>query len=163
MTNKILSVLTVTLILINAGVSASQAQDSTANVIGIPAVQAEASTSTADYPVMNLSQDKSEMVKLDKDAASVIVGNPNHISVLLDTPNTLVVVPRAQGASHFSVVAEDGSIIMQRHVIVGGAKEQYVRIRRSCGANARNCQETSTYYCPDTCHEVQENIQTGRR
>lgn len=110
------------------------------------------------HPILNLTQDKSEMIKLNQKAASVIVGNPSHVSVLLDTPDTLIVVPRAPGASHFSVVGEDGAIIMQRHVIVGAAKENYVRIRRSCNANSRNCQETSTYFCPDTCHEIEENL-----
>lgn len=124
-----------------------------------------ASNNASEYPIMRITQDKSEMVKLGQKAASVIVGNPNHISVLLDTPDTLVIVPRAPGASHFSVMGEDGSVIMQRHVIVGGAKEHYVRIRRSCSANDRSCQTTSVYFCPDTCHEVQENTQgaSGRR
>lgn len=109
------------------------------------------------HPIMNLSQDKSEMITLKQDAASVIVGNPNHVSVLLDTPRTLVVVPRVAGASHFTVIGKDGSTLMQRHIIVGGPKEKYVRIRRSCGANDRDCQATSTYFCPDVCHEVSEN------
>lgn len=111
------------------------------------------------HPILRLSQDKSEMITLDQPAASVVVGNPNHVSVLLDTPDTLIVVPRAPGASHFSVIGEDGAILMQRHVIVGGAKEQYVRIRRSCRPTDRDCQPTSVYFCPDTCHEVQENTQ----
>ena len=112
------------------------------------------------YPMLHLTQDKSEMIKLNNEAASVVVGNPNHISVLLDTPTTLVVVPRKAGASHFSVIGKDGNIVMQRHVIVGAAKDNYVRIRRSCNANSgANCQKTSTYFCPGTCHEVQENAQ----
>lgn len=111
------------------------------------------------HPIMRLMPDKSQLVKLDRNAASVIVGNPNHISVMLDTPDTLVVVPRAPGASHFSVMGEDGSLIMQRHVVVGAAKERYVRIRRSCDTGDRNCQPTSTYFCPDMCHEVTENTQ----
>ena len=114
------------------------------------------------HPILRLTQDKSEMIKLDKEAASVIVGNPNHISVLLDTPDTLIVVPRANGASHFTVLGKDGSTLMQRHVIVGGVKEQYVRIRRSCSANDRGCQPTSVYFCPDMCHEVQGNAESQR-
>lgn len=113
-----------------------------------------------EFPILRLTQDKSEMITLKQEAASVVVGNPNHISVLLDTPNTLVIVPRAAGASHFSVTGKDGSIIMQRHVIVGAPKEKYVRIRRSCNAGQGNCEEMSTYFCPDTCHEVVES--TGR-
>ena len=155
---KIFYALILTLALGVAG--SAHAQDA---VIDLPASQTEADASDdATHPILRLTQDKSEMVKLDKPAASVVVGNPNHVSVLLDTPDTLVVVPRALGASHFSVVAEDGSIIMQRHVIVGAAKEQYVRIRRSCGPRDRGCEPTSVYFCPDTCHEVQENTQRQR-
>lgn len=119
------------------------------------------------HPVLYLTPDKSELVRLDQDAASVIVGNPNHLSVMLDTPNTLVVVPRAQGASYFTVMGKDGSILMQRHAIVGGnQQDNYVRIRRSCGANSGNdCQETSVYFCPDVCHEVSldQQASTSRR
>lgn len=124
----------------------------------IPAVSAPESAEMSDtHPILRLSQDKSEMIKLDKEAASVIVGNPNHISVLLDTPDTLIVVPRANGASHFSVIGKDGTTVMQRHVIVGAAKDQYVRIRRSCNGASQGCEPTSVYFCPDMCHEVRGN------
>jgi len=135
--------------------------NNSANDIDLPSVSNETSGALPmAYPILNMTQDKSEMITLKNEAASVVVGNPNHISVFLDTPNTLIVVPRKAGASHFSVIGKDGNIIMQRHVVVGAAKENYVRIRRSCNANSgANCQKTSTYFCPGTCHEVQENIQ----
>lgn len=133
-------------------------------VLDIPIVSSstiqEANTT---HPTLHLGQDKSELITLNKDAASVIVGNPNHISVLLDTPQTLVVVPRQAGASHFTVIAQDGSTLMQRHVVVGGPKENYIRIRRSCAANDRNCEQVSTYFCPDVCHEITESNDTTAR
>ncbi|MCI5061226.1 MAG: pilus assembly protein N-terminal domain-containing protein [Alphaproteobacteria bacterium] len=124
--------------------------------VDIPATSAnDASIST--YPIMRLSQDRSEMIKLDQEAASIIVGNPAHLSVLLDTEKTIIVVPKASGASHFSVLGKEGDVILQRQVIVGGPKNNYVRIRRSCAGNSSTCRPTSTYFCPDTCHEVAEN------
>lgn len=136
-----------------------QAQEATGNgnaeVMDLPAVSTAANDPiTATHPIIRLMPDRSELVKLEGEAASVIVGSPAHVSVLLDTPDTLVVVPRAPGASHFTVIGKDGSVLMQRHVIVGGAKEKYIRIRRSCGPNDRGCQPTSVYFCPDMCHEV---------
>jgi len=131
-------------------------------VMDMPAMT-DTNTSDMTHPILRITPDKSEMVKLDQEAASVIVGNPNHLSVLLDTPNTLVVVPRAEGASHFTVLGKDGSVLMQRHVIVGAAKENYVRIRRSCAPTDRGCQPTSVYFCPDMCHEVKENTQGSGR
>jgi Flp pilus assembly secretin CpaC len=162
MMNKTKLTLFLSLIYMCASFAPATAQE---NTMDMPTVAKAGSTDTNDatHPILRLTQDKSEMVKLDQKAASVIVGNPNHISVLLDTPDTLVIVPRAPGASHFSVMGEDGSVIMQRHVIVGAAKEQYVRIRRSCGANDRGCQPTSVYFCPDMCHEVKENTQSVGR
>lgn len=108
------------------------------------------------HPPLKLTPDKSELVRLDKEAASVVVGNPAHITVLLDTPKLAVVVPRAPGATFFSVLDKDGNIIMQRHVIVAAPHKNYVRIRRSCSALPPNtpCQATSVYFCPDMCHEI---------
>lgn len=140
----------------------AQAQSNTQ--LDMPAISAPLSATNAmTHPILSLTPDRSEMIKLNSEAASVIVGNPNHVSVMLDTPDTLIVVPRAEGASHFTVLGKDGSILMQRHVIVGAAKDQYVRIRRSCNANDRDCKPTSVYFCPDMCHEVQENSQTAPR
>lgn len=115
------------------------------------------------HPQLNLTEDKSEMIRLSEKAASVIVGNPNHISVLLDTPDTIIVVPRLAGASYFTVIGENGKVIMQRHVVVGAPKDDYVRIRRSCNAGDSNCQQTSVYYCPNTCHQVLENAANNTR
>lgn len=147
--------------------SGAHAQEVASNTqtLDVPSVSqsTDGTDFTATYPDLRMTPDKSEMIKLDQEAASVIVGNPNHINVLLDTPDTLVVVPRAAGASHFTVMGKDGSILMQRHVIVGAPKEKYVRIRRSCNAASGNCQAMSTYFCPDSCHEVQENTGPTRR
>jgi Flp pilus assembly secretin CpaC len=106
------------------------------------------------HPMLRLTPDKSELVHLDRNAISVVVGNPSHLSVLLDTPNMLVLVPRAPGATYFTVLDEAGEVIMQRHVIVGSPKKNYVRIRRSCANGAEGCRATSVYFCPDMCHEI---------
>jgi Flp pilus assembly secretin CpaC len=146
-----------TLFLLSSFVQPAFAQESGESVMDMPAATTTVEQMDTTHPMMRLSQDKSEMITLKEDAASVIVGNPNHVSVLLDTPRTLVIVPRIAGASHFTVIGKDGSTLMQRHVIVGGPKDNYVRIRRSCDSGDRNCQPTSTYFCPDVCHEVTEN------
>jgi hypothetical protein len=112
------------------------------------------------HPMMRLTPDKSEIINLDTDVKSLIVGNPLHLNVFMDTTRRLVLVPRSPGATQFTVLAEDGHVIMQRHVIVASPMEKYVRIRRACNAaaagrqSAGNCQDTSVYYCPDMCHPV---------
>ena len=139
----------------------AQEKEANANVTDIPTLSEAVDIDDMTHPILHLTPDKSEMVKLEKEAASVIVGNPAHISVMLDTPDTLIVVPRAEGASHFTILGKDGSVLMQRHVIVGASKEKYVRIRRSCSPTDSGCQPTSVYFCPDICHEVRGGVQSS--
>lgn len=109
------------------------------------------------HPIIRLTSEKSEIVRLERDVKSLIVGNPAHLSVLMDNTRTLVLVPQMPGATHFTVLDEAGKVIMQRHVIVGPGmpEKKIVRVRRSCiNAGGGTCQDTSVYYCPDSCHAV---------
>ena len=108
------------------------------------------------HPILRLTPEKSELVRLNKNAVSVIVGNPDHLSVLLDTPRVVVLIPRAPGATHFTILDREGEVVMQRHVIVASPKQQYVRVRRSCinAGEDSACNATSVYFCPDMCHEI---------
>lgn len=117
------------------------------------------------HPTLNLMPDKSELVRLDREASSIVVGNSSHVSVLLDAPRLAVVIPRTPGATYFTVLDKDGDVIMQRHVVVAAPKKNYVRVRRSCSGdnNRGDCQPTSVYFCPDMCHEIgSSEAQEGR-
>ncbi len=119
-------------------------------------IETELNAST--HPPIRLTPDKSELVKLDQDAVSIIVGNPAHLSILADTAKTLVLVPKAPGATYFTILDIDGNVIMQRHAIVASPKKQYVRVRKSCAKSGDdNCQATQVFYCPDMCHEIAQN------
>lgn len=113
-------------------------------------IQAEANT----HAPLRLTPDKSELIRLPRGATSVIVGNPAHITVLAESDETLVVVPRKPGASHFTALDEKGDIIIQRHVIVASPQRNYLRVRRTCKNGDESCQDTSVYYCPGMCHEI---------
>lgn len=117
------------------------------------------------HPPVRLTPDKSELIRLDRKANTVLVGNPQHLNILPEGPNSLVLIPRAPGATYFTVLDGENKVIMQRHVIVASPKEKYVRIRKSC-ANSKGCQPTQVYYCPDMCHEIilndKQGIQTAK-
>lgn len=107
------------------------------------------------HPEIQMTPDKSDLVRLEKPAASVIVGNPAHLSVLADSSKMLVLVPKEPGATYFTVLGRDGEVLMQRHVIVAAPKEKYMRVRRSCAsAEDDGCEQTSVFYCPDMCHRI---------
>lgn len=112
------------------------------------------------HPPVRLTPDKSELIRLDRKASTVLVGAPAHLNILPEGPNTLVLIPRAPGATYFTVLDEENKVIMQRHVIVASPKEKYVRIRKSC-ASSKGCQPTQVYYCPDMCHEIILNDNQG--
>lgn len=103
---------------------------------------------------IKITPDKPEIVTLERDAVNVIVGSNQTLRVIPDTNRALVLVPKKPGSTYFKALDINGKIIMQRHVIVGVAKKDYVRIRRTCAGGDPNCREFSVYYCPDMCHEV---------
>ena len=140
------------------GVEGRPAQELMPAVAAVEVQDVEAAPLPMEYathPMMRMTPDKSEMVPLEKAAYSIIVGNPVHLSVLMDSPNLLVLVPKQPGATHFTVLDSEGKVIMQRHVIVASPKTDYIRVRRSCQlAGETECQPTRVYYCPDMCHET---------
>lgn len=116
--------------------------------------QAPQSLIETDSPLY-LTPDKSEIIDLDTDVGSVIIGNDQHVNVLVDSARRLIFVPRQPGASHVTILGANGHVIMQRHVIVSGPKESYIRIRKTCALSGESdCQEVETYYCPDGCHRI---------
>lgn len=134
--------------------SRARAQELLPPVAPSPSAPGDVSQPADTDPMIRLTPDKSELVRLDRDAVSVVVGNPTHLSVLLDTPRMLILVPKVPGATSFTVLDEAGNVVMQRHALVAAPKDKYVRIRRSCPAGSTNCRATSVYFCPDICHEV---------
>lgn len=102
---------------------------------------------------IRLTSNKNKLIRLETDAASVVVNNPNHASVMLDTPRLLIIVPHQPGATSFTVLDEQGETIMEKDLIITNVQPKYVRIRRMCG-DSDNCQANSYFYCPDGCYEV---------
>ncbi|MFH1157585.1 MAG: pilus assembly protein N-terminal domain-containing protein [Pseudomonadota bacterium] len=110
---------------------------------------------------LRLTPDKNELVRLDQDAASVIVNNPAHAEVLLDSPRLLIVMPRQPGTTSFTVLNALGETILQKNIIVTSVQSKYVRIRRICSGSDGSCVPAAYYYCPDGCYEVTPVVQAG--
>jgi hypothetical protein len=109
----------------------------------------------ADNDAIRITPDRTHVIRLDQDAASVIVANPQHAAIVLDSPRLLVVMPREPGSTTFTVLNTKGETLMEKSIIVAStAKPGYVRVRRICGAQDATCQSSAYYYCPDGCYEV---------
>lgn len=111
---------------------------------------------------LRLTPDETKVIQLESDAASIVVTNPNHASVALDSPRTLIVMPRQPGATTFKVLDSKGIPFYQAVVIVSSeTKSNYMRIRRICNPNDRACVPDAHYYCPDGCYAVDPVTPTG--
>lgn len=95
------------------------------------------------------------VIKLDEDAASVIVGNPSHATALLENPRLIMVMPAQPGATKIIALDRNGKAILNRHVLVAGGQAGYIRVNRACGSSDNaSCQPVSMFYCPDRCYET---------
>lgn len=110
-------------------------------------------TVSGDPRAIRLTPDRTKILRLRESAASVIVANPAHAAVTLDSPRLLILMPREPGTTSFTVLNAAGKVLLERNIIVSAAQPQYVRVRRICG-NARDCEPSNFYYCPDGCFEV---------
>lgn len=113
-----------------------------------------------DTGAIRLSPDRTKVLRLRENAASVVVANPAHASVILDSPKLLILMPREPGTTSFTVMNAEGKVLLERNIIVTGTQPQYVRVRRVCG-NARDCAPSNYYYCPDGCFEVTPVVNEG--
>ena len=103
---------------------------------------------------LRLTSNKNRIIRLDQDAASVIVNNPVHAVVMLDSPRLLIVMPRQPGVTSFTVLDSAGNVILHKDIIVTNVQPRYVRIRRMCGGGDASCVPAAYFYCPDGCYEV---------
>ncbi len=126
-------------------------------IIDTPAIadlEAAGGKESEELAPLRISPDKPEIIELDRGAVNVIVGSEENLRAVPDTNRTIILIPKKPGATYFKAMDEEGKVIMQRHVIIGGPKNEYIRIRRACVNGAEGCKEFSMYYCPDSCHEV---------
>jgi hypothetical protein len=104
---------------------------------------------------LRLTTNKDRLIRLDQDAASVIVNNPAHLVVMLDSPRLMILMPRQPGATSFTVLDGEGKVVLHKEVVVTNVQPDYVRIRRICSFSTDGtCAPSSYFYCPDGCYEV---------
>lgn len=105
------------------------------------------------HPPLRLTPDKSEILVMGENVGRVIIGNETHLNILMDTTKRLVIVPRVPGATYFTLLGENGKVLMQRYAIIAAPEEKYVRIRQPCTGKGQ-CMPLRMFYCPDMCHEI---------
>lgn len=134
------------------GALAAQAGDRPPAGLSLPPMPEAA---MADDAPIRISPDGPAVIKLDEDAGSIIIGNPEHATALLESPRLLMLMPAQPGATKIMVLNRDGKTILDRHVVVSSGRPGFKRISRVCATSqASGCQPVSVYYCPDRCYET---------
>ncbi|MCE9508448.1 MAG: pilus assembly protein N-terminal domain-containing protein [Alphaproteobacteria bacterium] len=135
---------------------ADASADDLSRLIGKPDAAAApvAAATEKEDAALRLTPNKNKIIRLDQDAASVVVNNPKHASVMLDSPRLIIIMPRLPGTTSFTVLNSAGETILQKDVIVTNVQPQYVRVRRVCASGDTSCTPAAYYYCPDGCYEV---------
>lgn len=121
---------------------------------GIVEIDPQMALNSETHPPLRLTPERSLILNMDEEVDRVIIGSELNINIMMDTQKRLIVVPRAPGATHFTIMGKNGKVVMQRHAIVASPKQKYVRIRESCNFGSGGCMPVRMYYCPGMCHEV---------
>lgn len=119
----------------------------------------------AEGPDIRLTPDRSQILRLPREIGSIVVGNPATVGVFIDSPQSVVLVPKTPGATHLTLLDKTGGTLLERHVVVAAPEAEYLRIRSTCmGMKGDACKPTKFYYCPEgsMCHDVPIAADSGK-
>ena len=105
---------------------------------------------------IHVSPDGPTIVRLSEDAASVIVGNPAHASVVLDNPQTLLINAGVPGMTSVVVLGKNGRVIMNKPIISNAPVGDLIRVQNACINGGEGCVANKIFYCAEgeRCHDV---------
>ena len=92
----------------------------------------------ADTPVEVLI-DQVSLVKLDRPAAEIVVGNPSIADVSVQSGKVLVLTGKSFGETNLIVLDGDGKIIISKRLIVSEPRTGIVTIYRGTSRQTVNC------------------------
>jgi Flp pilus assembly secretin CpaC len=92
---------------------------------------------------LQVSVDHARILKIDRPAASVIIGNPSIVDITVHDSQTLVLTGRSFGITNLVVLDNDGASIIDEEVAVRAVETGTIRVYRQA--------ERTTFACLPTC------------
>jgi hypothetical protein len=99
--------------------------------------QASAQNSAKDD--VNVLIDQASLVKLDRPAAEIVVGNPSIADVSVQSGKLLVVTGKSYGETNLIVMDADGKVVANRKLIVQDPRVGAVTVYRGSARYTLNC------------------------
>ncbi|MFD0917023.1 pilus assembly protein N-terminal domain-containing protein [Pseudahrensia aquimaris] len=83
--------------------------------------------------------DRAKVVRFDRSASTIIIGNPLIVDATLQDSQTIVLTGRSFGVTNLIVIDEAGEAIMDETVVVGAHETNSVRIYRRTNRETLAC------------------------
>jgi Flp pilus assembly secretin CpaC len=92
-----------------------------------------------DHVVVDVTIDEARLIRLDGDAAQIIVGNPAIADVAAQSPRLLVVTGKSYGATNLIVLDREGLQTYHARLAVGEGRAQQVTVYRGVSRQSLHC------------------------
>jgi len=100
---------------------------------------AEKSTEPASPSVFKITVDRAKVVRISRDADTVIVGNPLIVDATIQDSKTIVLTGRSYGVTNFIVLDSIGETIVDETIVVQTHEQNVVRIYRQSSRETLAC------------------------
>jgi hypothetical protein len=100
---------------------------------------------TAADTIVDVFIDQATLVRLDRQAAEIVVGKPSIADVAIQNGKTLVVTGKSFGETNLIVMDADGKVFVNRRLIVQEPRSGFVTVYRG---NARQTLHCAPYCTP---------------
>ena len=88
---------------------------------------------------MLVEVDRAQLLRLDKPAAAVIIGNPMIADAAIQDQQTLVITGKSFGSTNLIVLDEDGQELLSRILEVRRGAKSVVTMHRGAAQNSYSC------------------------
>jgi hypothetical protein len=95
-------------------------------------------------PVVDVLIDQATLVRLERPAAEIVVGNPSIADVSVQSGKVLVITGKSFGETNLIVVDADGKLIVNRRLIVQEPRTGFVTLYRGSARQTLHCAPNCT-------------------
>ncbi len=83
--------------------------------------------------------DQASLVKLDRTAAEIVVGNPSIADVSVQSGKVLIITGKSFGETNLIVIDADGKLIINRRLVVQEPRTGFVTVYRGLARQTLHC------------------------
>lgn len=108
-----------------------------------PALAALLLAAPAGAAALDVAMDHARIVRIDREAATIIIGNPSIVDASVHDARTVILTGRSYGSTNVVILDEGGAVLLDENVTVTGDEANSVRVYRQ--------EARTTYSCAPRC------------